>query len=134
MKRNRTKYFLLIVFTILLGLFSRSRFIPAIIYPYLGDVLYGLMIFFIMGFIIPRMESHKTALISIVICWLIECFQLIDYEYLNQLKNNYRICGLILGYGFLWSDMLAYLLGGFAGFFIEKSLLNPPSNSFFSIN
>ncbi|WP_373331494.1 hypothetical protein [Salmonirosea aquatica] len=40
---------MLIIATIGLGLASRSSFIPSLIYPYLGDGLYALMIYFMIG-------------------------------------------------------------------------------------
>ena len=118
MKRDRKKYLLLIGLTILLGLLSRTSFIPEIIYPYLGDLLYATMFFFIVGFIFPKMKSFSVALISLIICCLIECSQLLNFEWLNQLRS-YRLGGLILGYGFLWSDILAYALGNGLGWLVE---------------
>lgn len=122
MERSRKKSAFLVALTILLGLFSRTRFIPEIIFPYLGDTLYALMIFFIVGFIFPKMDSWKTAFLSFSICSLIECSQLLDLDWLNQIRS-YKLGGLILGYGFLWSDILAYGCGGIVGYLFERFFL-----------
>jgi len=123
MKRNRTAYFVFICATIIIGLLSRKAFPPSFIDPYLGDFLYALMFFFIVGFLFPQMKSPKVAMVSIVICYLIECLQLCEADWLNHLRS-YKIGGLILGYGFLWSDIVSYTFGGLFGYFLEKIILN----------
>ncbi len=123
MKRNRVHYTFYILITIAIGLFSRSSWIPELIYPYLGDVLYALMFYFIIGWLFPRMEIYKVALYSIAFCFLIEISQLCQADWLNNIRA-YQLGSLILGKGFLWSDLLCYMLGGGLGALIEKRLLN----------
>jgi glycopeptide antibiotics resistance protein len=107
--------------TIALGLASRSSFIPELIYPYLGDVFYALMIFWIFGFLFPRMSSKKIALISILTCFLIEFSQLYHAEWIDAIRKT-RLGGLILGFGFLWSDLVSYVVGGMIGLGLEYML------------
>ena len=116
--RNRIIYSLLIIIIIIIGLISRADFIPALIYPYLGDVLYTLMIYFIIGFLFPRFHSLKVALISIIFCFIIELSQLYEPDWIIEIRRN-KLGGLILGYGFLWSDLISYVIGGLIGFGIE---------------
>lgn len=118
MNRNRQIYFLLAVTTILLGLLSRTRLTPALIYPYLGDYLYALLFFCIIGFILTKSSSLKIALISVLICYCIEFFQLYQADWITTLKN-YRLAKLILGNSFLWSDIISYTLGGVTGYILE---------------
>jgi len=117
--RNRLNYLIFTLLIIALGLFSRSRFIPEFIYPYLGDVLYTFMFFFIFGFLFPKWSSMKIAILSILTCYCIELTQLIQADWMLQLRS-YRLGGLILGHGFLWSDIVSYTIGGLLGYFIEK--------------
>jgi len=117
-KRNRILYFFLIIATIGLGLVSRADFIPKLIYPFFGDILYSLMIFFIIGFIFTDFSSLKIALISIGICYIIELSQFYEANWIVEIRNN-KLGGLLLGYGFLWSDLISYLVGGAIGFSIE---------------
>ncbi len=117
-KRNRILYFFLIISTIGLGLASRADFIPKLIYPFLGDILYSLMIFFIIGFIFTDFSSLKIALISIGVCYIIELSQFYEANWILEIRNN-KLGGLLLGYGFLWSDLISYLVGGALGFCLE---------------
>lgn len=122
-KRNRPKYFLMIIFIIILGLFSRSAVIPKCIYPYLGDAFYALMFFFLIGFLFPRLSSSKTFLSCISICVFIELTQLYQAEWILVLRQT-QIGALVLGHGFLWSDLVAYFVGGLLGFLLEEKLLS----------
>ena len=119
MRRNRKIYLGLIIITIIVGILSRTNLIPELIYPYVGDFLYALMFFFIIGFLFPNVKTLKIALISISICYIIELFQLYQSEWINNIRNN-KLGGLILGFSFLWSDIISYTLGGFTGFIFEK--------------
>ena len=121
-KRNRTLYAILIIATIGFGLVSRADFIPKLIYPFFGDILYSLMIFFIIGFIFTDFSSLKIALISIGICYIIELSQFYEANWIVEIRNN-KLGGLIFGYGFLWSDLISYLVGGALGFSIEYFIL-----------
>ena len=121
-KRNRILYAILIIVTIGLGLVSRADFIPKLIYPFFGDILYSLMIFFIIGFIFTDFSSLKIILISIGICYIIELSHFYEAHWIVEIRNN-KLGGLLLGYGFLWSDLVSYLVGGAIGFSIEFFIL-----------
>lgn len=119
--RNRIHYLIFILLTIGIGLFSRSRFIPDLIYPYLGDLLYCLMFYFIIGFLFPKMKSVNVLLFCVVVCFVIEISQLIQTDWLNRIRDT-TIGRLTLGSGFLWSDLVSYTIGGLAGFGFENYL------------
>ncbi|MEO1437685.1 MAG: DUF2809 domain-containing protein [Bacteroidota bacterium] len=121
-KQLRIKYLFAIMITIGVGLFSRKPFIPELIYPYLGDVLYAVMFYFIVAFWIPNASIFNKLLWSIGICFAIESSQLIQSNWLNQIRQT-QIGGLILGFGFLWSDLLSYTLGGFLAAGIDHKWL-----------
>jgi len=123
MKRKRKPQFLLICLTIILGLLSRKALPPSFIDPYFGDFLYALMFFFIIGFLFPKMKTLNVAIISIAICYFIEGLQLYQADWINQLRS-YKLGGLILGYEFLWSDILSYTFGGLFGYFLEENFYN----------
>lgn len=120
--RNRIHYLFFIILTIGVGLFSRSRFIPDLIYPYLGDLLYCLMYYFIMGFLFPKMKAVNVLLYCIAICFVIEISQLIKVDWLNEIRST-TLGKLTLGSGFLWSDLVSYSLGGLLGFGFENYIL-----------
>lgn len=123
MTRNRYHYLIAICLTIAFGLISRSSFTPKNIYPYIGDVFYATMFFFIYGFLFPRKTTFQVALLAIGSCFLIEFSQLYQANWINQIRN-YKLGGLVLGFGFLWSDLVSYTIGGFLGYTIEKLTLS----------
>jgi len=105
--QSRTRYFLLICGTIALGLLSRR--IPGV--PlFIGDILWAMMIFFIARFLVPKAEPGSVAIYSLLFCYLIEISQLWQAPWLVELRRT--LPGrLILGQGFLWSDIVCYSLG-----------------------
>ena len=119
MKRNRILYLIFCITTIILGITSRQIYISEFTNLYLGDFLYALLIFWGIGFLIPKTSSLKVALVSILICYLIELLQLYQANWINTIRKT-TLGGLVLGYGFLWSDLICYTLGGFSGYFFEK--------------
>jgi len=119
MQRNRWYYFLFIITIIGLGLGSRTASVPAFIYPYLGDYLYATMMYFIVAFLFPFQKPLKVAILSVSICYAIEVFQLYDAAWINAIRKS-RLGALVLGSGFLWSDMVSYTLGAGTGWLLES--------------
>jgi hypothetical protein len=118
--RNRIHYIFLIIATIGIGLASRSGNIniPQLLYPYLGDILYALMIYFIIGFLLPTTPSLNVAALCVLVCYSIELSQLYQAEWINAIRST-RLGGLVLGFGFLWSDLVCYLAGAVVGVGLE---------------
>lgn len=117
--RNKTLYFFLIIGTITIGLASRASFSPDFIKAYAGDPLYALMIYWIIGFLFPKHSPSKVMLFCIAACYTIELSQLYQADWINEIRRT-RLGGLILGYGFLWSDLVSYFLGILVGFTFER--------------
>ncbi|MBI6871632.1 DUF2809 domain-containing protein [Clostridium aciditolerans] len=122
-KRNRLQYGLMVLVVIILGLCSRrmSNLIPGFLNTYLGDALWALMIFFTFGFIFRTIETKKVALIAIAFCYFIELSQLYHTSWIDSIRKT-TIGGLVLGYAFLWSDLLAYAIGIGVGVIMELFL------------
>lgn len=119
MKRNRKVYFILIVVSIFMGLLSRTSLIPQFIYPYIGDFFYSLMFFFIIGFLFPTMRTLKVVFVSVSLCYFVELLQLYQADWINSIRQT-RLGGLVLGFGFLWSDIISYTLAGVFGGVLER--------------
>ena len=119
MERNRLFQILYIAVTIGLGLFSRTGYLPDFLYGYLGDTLYALMFFFIVGFVLPRSSIIKVSIVALSLCFAIELSQLYHAEWIDAIRKT-RIGGLILGFGFLWSDLISYGVGVTSGAILEK--------------
>lgn len=119
-KRNRLLYAMFTILVIILGLSSRkfAFALPALLNDYLGDALWALMIFTGFGFLFPKIETKKLAFISLIFCYGIEVSQLYHAEWIDNIRAT-TLGGLVLGYGFLWSDLVAYTIGVGVGFLFE---------------
>ncbi|MGA5660639.1 DUF2809 domain-containing protein [Bacillus bombysepticus] len=119
-KRNRVVYALFTIVVIILGLSSRkfAFALPHLLNDYLGDALWALMIFTGFGFLFPKTETKKLAFISLMFCYGIEASQLYHAEWIDSIRVT-TLGGLVLGYGFLWSDLVAYTIGVGVGILCE---------------
>lgn len=84
-----------------------------------GDLLYALMMYFIIRFLWLHSSIRFVAFISLLICWLIEFGQLSQAGWLVSIRQN-LLGRLILGQGFLWSDLIAYLAGVISGILTDR--------------
>ena len=76
---------------------------------YAGDVLWAAMIYWGFKFLFAQ-EPKRTAFYALIFCFLIEFSQLYHAPWIDQIRSN-RLGGLVLGFGFLWSDLVCYLVG-----------------------
>lgn len=79
------------------------------------------MIFFIIGFLFPKFSSLKVALFCLATCYMIELSQLYQAEWINEIRRT-RLGGLVLGYGFLWSDIISYTAGVAVGLALDRQI------------
>lgn len=123
-KLNRIFYLLLTVLTMFTGLLSRrlTAYIPDIVDLFLGDALWALMIYFMIKMVFINFTPKKTAILGILFCFTIEFSQLYHSPWIDSIIAT-AIGGLVLGYGFLWTDLAAYLIGIGVGVLIEVKVL-----------
>lgn len=121
MKRNKVLYTLLIILSILVGLGSRKfpEMLPYFLSLYLGDTLWALMVFFILGLICSRKSTLYNGILALGFSYMIEFSQLFHASWIDNIRNT-TLGGLMLGYGFLYSDLLCYTFGIILGMGIEK--------------
>jgi hypothetical protein len=114
----------MIIVVIILGLLSRkmSNIIPDFLNAYLGDALWALMIYMGFGFIFRGLEIKRVALAGILFCYIIELSQLYHANWIDSIRRT-TLGGLVLGYGFLWTDLLAYAIGIGTGIIIDIILV-----------
>ena len=119
--KTRIQYAVFTIITITIGLLSRSYAgqLPSYINLILGDTLYAVMIYWIVRFIRPDLGYGYSVLIALGICFCIELSQLYHADWINQIRET-RLGRLVLGRGFLWSDLLAYAFGSATGFVIDR--------------
>jgi hypothetical protein len=121
MKRPRPLYLLACVVIIALGLASRrfGHALPDFVARYAGDTLWALLIYLAVGFLFPRWTPGKVFTIALLFCFADETGQLYHASWIDSLRHT-RLGGLILGYGFLWSDLACYTVGVALGWLAEK--------------
>ena len=121
--RNKVRQIFLIIIVIIFGLASRSygEILPAWLAAYSGDILWGLMVYFIVGFLLSKQKIEYVALIAFVFSTSIEISQLYHSPWIDAIRSN-RLGGLLLGYGFLWSDIVCYAFGIMVGVVIERMI------------
>jgi hypothetical protein len=116
LKKNRLYYFIILIAVIFLGIISRElSFIPLCI----GDLLYAVMIYILVTIVLISKKGIQIVIISLLICYGIEFLQLYQGEWMIGIRKT-LFGRYVLGQGFLWSDILAYTLGIFTAYIIEK--------------
>ena len=110
--RNRIVYLLSVAIVILLGLSSRkyAGYLPEYVNTYLGDALWAVMIYLFEALLLKDQKPSLIALVSLSFCYLIEISQLYHAPWIDAIRNT-RLGGLVLGFGFLWTDIIAYTMG-----------------------
>jgi hypothetical protein len=123
--RSRFIYALIIAAVITLGLASRTQLLksslPLFVSAYAGDTFYALMVFFGFGFLWPKLSTWRVAALAFGFSLFIELSQLYHAPWMDALRRT-RIGGLVLGFGFLWSDLLCYAAGVAVGVMLELSM------------
>ena len=110
--RSPVLYTGLAVLVIALGLASR-RFadgLPDGVRLYAGDVLWAAMVYFAAAVVWRRAPVARIALGALLFSVLIEASQLYHASWIDAIRAT-RLGGLVLGFGFLWSDVVCYAVG-----------------------
>lgn len=109
--------------TIGLGLASR-RFgaaLPEFVAAYAGDTLWALLVYLLLTVAAPSAAIAHRALAALAFAFAIEASQLYHAPWIDELRAN-RLGALILGSGFLWSDLACYAAGIALGALTESLL------------
>lgn len=90
---KRLKVLCTIGFIIILGLSSREiQWIPL----FMGDLLYAMMVFFIVQWVLIESNKLKIASIALVMTFAIEISQLYQARWINDLRSTF-LGRLVLG-------------------------------------
>ncbi|MEP6987275.1 MAG: DUF2809 domain-containing protein [Chloroflexota bacterium] len=129
-KRRRIVYLIAIAVLFLFGLPSRlvPQYLPDFYVNYVGDGLWAMAIFFLLGFVFPSASTRRLVIASLAITYAIEFSELYQADWINQLRSI-KLIGLILGFTFLWSDLAMYTIGIAIGALLEHYVLwRKPNN------
>lgn len=115
-RRSRLTYAVAAVIVIVLGLASRKyrSILPGFVGAYSGDTLWALMVFLLACIIWPLASTRRLASSAALFALATEMSQLNHAPWIERLRAT-RIGGLILGFDFVWSDLLCYAAGVAAG-------------------
>ena len=110
---------------LVLGLASRrfGAYLPSFVAEYAGDTLWALMVFLGISVLAPRTRMSRRAAIALATAFLVEVSQLYHAPWINSLRHT-PLGGLVLGFGFLWSDLACYTAGVALGVVLEKASFN----------
>ena len=95
-----------------------AHILPTFIATYAGDTLWALAAFFGFGLILPATSTVRVTLLAMAFSVAIELSQLYHAPWIDSIRHM-TIGGLILGFGFLWSDLACYAVGVGLGMLIE---------------
>ena len=124
MKNERLNYFISILLILILGILSRKiSGIPL----FIGDMLYAVLIYFGFRFLIMDSKKSTSHLLSLLFCFGIEILQLIKIDWLIAIRKN-TLGHYILGEGFLWLDLLCYVIGTLMAYYLDKLFLSSRVN------
>lgn len=107
-----------------LGLASRSKgvVLPSFFAAYAGDTLWALLVFWLVRFLKPTALTWQSACFALAFAFCIEFSQLYQAPWINAIRAS-TLGGLVLGFGFLFSDLVCYTVGVGVGYLLEKLLL-----------
>ncbi len=110
--RKRLFYLLIMGIVLLLGLTTRM---PSLSMPhwytlYAGDFLWALLVYLGFRVIFIDKDIGFAALLAFLFAFTVELSQLYRAPWINAIRQM-RIGALILGHGFLWSDLICYATG-----------------------
>jgi Protein of unknown function (DUF2809) len=122
-RRNPLIQIILIGLVCLLGIGSRryTHYLPGFIATYGGDTLWALAVLLGVGLVLPRASTRTIALLAMAFSVAIEISQLYHAPWIDSIRQR-TLGGLILGFGFLWSDLACYAAGVGLGVMIDVGI------------
>ncbi len=85
---------------------------------YGGDTLWATTAFLVVGMALPAWGMLRVAALAFALSCVVEVSQLYHAPWIDALRNT-TVGGLLLGYEFLWSDLLCYFAGVLIGMALD---------------
>ena len=122
---QRQRMVTLIVLALVCGLGIGSRryasHLPYVLATYAGDTLWALALFLFLGLVLPRVATVRVAAAAFSLSILVEVSQLYHAPWIDAIRQT-TLGGLVLGFGFLGSDLVCYAVGVALGVILEQAL------------
>ena len=128
-RRHPLLWITLIALVIPLGLGSRryAYAMPGFVAAYAGDTLWALAAFLGFGLVLPRASTLRVAALAMSFSVAIELSQLYHAPWIDSIRHT-TLGGLILGFDFVWSDLVCYAVGVGLGVLMTGPCLRPSSD------
>lgn len=97
---------------------------PQFVLLYVGDGIWAMLVLWLVCFLKPNWPLKYRVVAALAFAYAIELSQLYQADWLNQIRYT-RIGGLILGFTFLPSDLVAYTIGIAVGASLDYFLIRP---------
>ena len=121
--RTRFVYFISAAVVIIAGLASRRYRgqLPQFVADYAGDTLWALALFLLISTLLAGRPILVRAAVSLAVAFLVEISQLYHAPWIDLIRQT-TLGGLVLGFGFLWTDLVCYSVGIAIGSVVELAL------------
>ena len=108
--------------TVLLGLASRRvDGLPHFVAAYAGDALWAAMVFWLAAFVRPAAGTGRLAAVALLVAVSVEASQLYHAPWIDGVRDT-RLGALVLGQGFLASDLVCYAAGVGAAALLDRAI------------
>jgi hypothetical protein len=95
--------------------------LPAFLAEYAGDTLWALMLFLMVSTLFAGRPIRTRAAIALVVAFLVEISQIYHAPWIDSIRQT-TLGGLVLGFGFLWTDLVCYSVGITTGSLAELGI------------
>jgi hypothetical protein len=118
--RIRFVYLLSATVVVIAGLASRRyrEQLPEFLAEYAGDTLWSLMVLLLVSMLLAGRPLLVRAAITLALALLVEISQLYHAPWIDAIRQT-TLGGLVLGFGFLWTDLVCYSVGVTIGIVAE---------------
>ena len=109
---KRFVYFFSASTVVVAGLASRKfrEHLPQFLDAYAGDTLWALMVYLYVSTLLASRPIAVRAAISVALAFFVEVSQLYHAPWIDGIRQT-KLGGTVLGYGFLWTDLVCYSIG-----------------------
>lgn len=118
--KKRFPYFIIaiLLFAVALGLRAIWNYLPYVINIWIGDFLWAMMLYYLGIALFLPSDKYRFTLGLVLFSWFIEGSQAWHTPSLDAFRDT-RFGGLLLGHGFLWSDIVSYTAGAMVGYWLD---------------
>jgi hypothetical protein len=123
LQKTRIVWVIAAASAIIAGLASRRyrEYLPSLLADYAGDTLWSLVLFLSISTLMTRWPVLVRATIGLALAFLVEISQLYHAPWIDSIRRT-TLGGLVLGFGFLWTDLVCYSLGILIGALAELGI------------